>query len=1265
MAEKSRKEDRNNRRPSRGIRAQLVPKRTPGQRSPIRKEILHRVPTGNGVQKQVASRKLVFDEIESKSPQKNDEENDATWPRTAVEQFSNGAEKAALFETVHHMLNDRSASSKETLSNGAVRQDGILSQLDMLDAVLRQELPRRRARIESDDEESIRATRLEQQRQILKEIRQGVEHQFAHERRSNEQLRLNQSQMADELDATSKSLSEYVNENDDLRRQLEREGHVKMNLQKTIAEKSRQVEGLMAHLHDLRHELGQTSDQKERSSEMECLRLKESLAACETKIKSLEAKYAAMKEKAERKEEELVQVVMEHEKELESGELLEQRLDKSETRRAEEVEKLTQDLNKQTRRVEELVKERRLLQTDVDRLLNDNHRVSEALRYADVKNTELTLRNGSLEESAEQNAKRVREAIRAASHWENETKKSNQNVRSLTQERERLAAKFRDEETKHEEKAKMLLTEVSHLKSQLAQSGVEIAELKQQVEAVERLVTHRTQQQMQNLTGQLVKKSRAIEKLKQGNAFLKDRCQIAETDNEELKAALDGSSLNVTQLNSALDKTQLDLAQVREENSSLIEQVSRLNSTLSSLALEEGAKDQSEVRRSWSVASDLSTVSFKQLDVSVGSDVSQRFAEKLDDLQQRYEKQCDILKRRDDDLATLKKSYKLLSKAKDKASRALSDAESEAIALRNQLDESLATIREETGRRDDELAQMRRQLNEHVNAYETLKVAANATAEAKTRLERQNETIREELRKEVDELKSLLGTVNEEKNDLVARLSTKENDSKEIDELKLLLGTINDQKNDLLARLSAKENDLEKAMKNRAKYEEEQTRRHKAEIASLTELMLKQRRQVIAEVKSLQQVAQNEIQRIVRVLGKEKEKAVESTRAQVDRLVAERDELRSIASRVDATWLDYSETCLRRIGETGAEFVADEAARVDRIVDERRRVAATARDVVATNDATRAALEEKEARIRRLAADVDALKERKDALRDEREETLLGKLIRVEERCRELMSSERRSDESTTALGSLYDQLGSCTLQLRRLEGELARQEKEKRLELDALRTANARLVRENVALKNSQAKLTSENAALKASNDEMMKEHKEFVTKIKELTARCEQLVRVNKELKGTEVRRQRRRQQDAFDSSTQSLEAEKSLLEESVERLLKQNESLARRRESLEGDIERLVNEQKMPTSASTPKAVVKEEEEEEEEEGTVKLENERLKKEYAELLSRVERLRVEREKAKNKLKMKKRQANYLRLRLGGVLSEIRELKRMDVYR
>ena len=77
-----------------------------------------------------------------------------------------------------------------------------------------------------------------------------------------------------------------MNENDDLRRQLEREGHVKMNLQKvwiycgrenilfvffiikTIAEKSRQVEGLMAHLHDLRHELGQTSDQKERSSEM-------------------------------------------------------------------------------------------------------------------------------------------------------------------------------------------------------------------------------------------------------------------------------------------------------------------------------------------------------------------------------------------------------------------------------------------------------------------------------------------------------------------------------------------------------------------------------------------------------------------------------------------------------------------------------------------------------------------------------------------------------------------------------------------------------------------------------------------------------------------------------------------------------------------------------------------------------------------------------------------------------------------------------------
>lgn len=45
---------------------------------------------------------------------------------------------------------------------------------------------------------------------------------------------------------------------------------------------------------------------------------------------------------------------MEHEKELESGELLEQRLDKSETRRAEEVEKLTQDLNKQTRRVRQV-----------------------------------------------------------------------------------------------------------------------------------------------------------------------------------------------------------------------------------------------------------------------------------------------------------------------------------------------------------------------------------------------------------------------------------------------------------------------------------------------------------------------------------------------------------------------------------------------------------------------------------------------------------------------------------------------------------------------------------------------------------------------------------------------------------------------------------------------------------------------------------------------------------------------------------------------
>ena len=46
---------------------------------------------------------------------------------------------------------------------------------------------------------------------------------------------------------------------------------------------------------------------------------------------------------------------MEHEKELESGELLEQRLDKSETRRAEEVEKLTQDLNKQTRRVRQVL----------------------------------------------------------------------------------------------------------------------------------------------------------------------------------------------------------------------------------------------------------------------------------------------------------------------------------------------------------------------------------------------------------------------------------------------------------------------------------------------------------------------------------------------------------------------------------------------------------------------------------------------------------------------------------------------------------------------------------------------------------------------------------------------------------------------------------------------------------------------------------------------------------------------------------------------
>ena len=30
------------------------------------------------------------------------------------------------------MLNDRSASSKETLSNGAVRQDGILSQVEHL-----------------------------------------------------------------------------------------------------------------------------------------------------------------------------------------------------------------------------------------------------------------------------------------------------------------------------------------------------------------------------------------------------------------------------------------------------------------------------------------------------------------------------------------------------------------------------------------------------------------------------------------------------------------------------------------------------------------------------------------------------------------------------------------------------------------------------------------------------------------------------------------------------------------------------------------------------------------------------------------------------------------------------------------------------------------------------------------------------------------------------------------------------------------------------
>ncbi|XP_062522635.1 liprin-beta-1-like [Corticium candelabrum] len=63
-----------------------------------------------------------------------------------------------------------------------------------------------------------------------------------------------------QLEDTSESLSASAHEVSHLRQQIMIQDEQKLSLQKTIADKTRQTEGLLTQIHDLRHQLNEMSE---------------------------------------------------------------------------------------------------------------------------------------------------------------------------------------------------------------------------------------------------------------------------------------------------------------------------------------------------------------------------------------------------------------------------------------------------------------------------------------------------------------------------------------------------------------------------------------------------------------------------------------------------------------------------------------------------------------------------------------------------------------------------------------------------------------------------------------------------------------------------------------------------------------------------------------------------------------------------------------------------------------------------------------------
>jgi chromosome segregation ATPase len=708
-------------RSSRSERSKLSRKTTAGKKSPIRKEVLHRIPTASTGQRNPV-RKLSFPEESVKEDQSL--LSSKVRPKTAIASFGHKegehdglrVEKAALFATVKGMLEERSTSSRHisdvaspssrhpSFSSPAKhekrhrpvvkltestldtsRQSEVIDQLDMLHTVLSQETPSKLRSGNGGVLELEEASRVEQQRLIVKDIKEELQVQFESQQAMINRLQNDRTRLIRQLENMTNSLSTSAQESNHLKQQIATQNEQKLSLQRTIADKTRQTEGLIAHVYDLRHQLSKLSESGKQTHEI-----------ATEELSKLQHQHDELKLYLKSKQEELVATT-------ERKRHMEKSLSEMEKAHASELQQtkaeLTRQINKLNRQVEQLLTARQTLQSGFDKLISENQRVSGALQEADSRNTELMAANEGLHELTDQYLHRINELTGAASQSAAQSRALSENIQKLMQQKEEMITKQQLEERRHHETLQQALEEKQKLQLQLQQSHSDVSDLKQQLQAVEQLVSHRTQQQMQSLTSQLVKKSQAAEQFKKLNESLQLQTKSQKGEIDELKDALHASSLNVMRLEVDLDKTQssaeqsaLEWSRLKEHNQALQLQISQLNESLAAISHSTSIPVQQrrdgDVQRKWSGSSDLSTATFQDLDTSAVGNVSQRLAERLDNLQQSYELHSENISNKQKQLDELSSSYRLAIQDNETLKAALRERNHELQSLQSQLNES-------------------------------------------------------------------------------------------------------------------------------------------------------------------------------------------------------------------------------------------------------------------------------------------------------------------------------------------------------------------------------------------------------------------------------------------------------------------------------------------------------------------------------------------------------------------------------------------------